>query len=153
MSALELKIPPVIIVLICIILMWYMPSWVPAASFFLKGELIITIAFALLGIAIAAAGVLSFKKANTTVNPTKPDSSSSLVTNGIYQRTRNPMYLGFLMLLISCFFWISNLANCVVLIGYVAYMNRFQILPEERALTNLFGQEFQEYTQHVGRWI
>src|SRR5437763_12668176 len=94
----------------------------------------------LLGLAIAIAGVISFQRAKTTINPTRPDSASALVASGVYGFTRNPMYLGLLLVLLA---WGVFLANALALIwvpAFVAYMNRFQISPEERALTSLFSQ-------------
>lgn len=88
------------------------------------------------------------------MNPLKPDTSSALVRSGVYNLTRNPMYLGFLMLLIG---WGIYLSNAVALLFvppmFLMYMNRFQIEPEERALTSRFGQEFIEYTTRVRRWF
>ncbi len=88
------------------------------------------------------------------MNPTKPDQASVLITAGIYGISRNPMYLGFLALLIG---WSLYLANAVALIlvpiGFVAYMNRFQIAAEERALKALFGDEYVSYARRVRRWL
>ena len=77
-------------------------------------------------------GIVEFKRAKTTVNPVKPQSASSLVRTGIYRRTRNPMYLGFLLILVGWAIAMANLVALVVLPGFVIYMNRFQIKPEER---------------------
>jgi protein-S-isoprenylcysteine O-methyltransferase Ste14 len=56
-------------------------------------------------ISINVAGIVSFRKAVTTVYPLKPDMTLSLVTTGIYKITRNPMYLGSLLLLIGWAFF------------------------------------------------
>lgn len=88
------------------------------------------------------------------MNPTKPDHASVLITAGIYGISRNPMYLGFLALLIG---WSMYLANAVALIlvpiGFVAYMDHFQIAPEERALQSLFGDAYTSYARRVRRWL
>jgi len=89
----------------------------------------------------------------TTVNPMRPDSTSSLVVSGIYKYTRNPMYLGFLLVLVGWAIFLSNLAAFALLPAFVVYMNHFQIGPEERALGSLFAQEYQAYHARVRRWI
>jgi len=98
-------------------------------------------------------GIIEFNRAKTTVNPTKPESASSLVRTGIYQRTRNPMYMGFLLILVGWAIAMANIVSFLVLPGFVIYMNRFQIKPEERALTLIFGEDFKAYCVETRRWI
>lgn len=100
-----------------------------------------------------ASRAATFRRAKTTVNPLKPQSSSSLVTWGIYAITRNPMYLGGLVILTGCAVFLSNALAFLLLPAYILYINRFQIAPEERALTSLFGQEFAAYRSRVRRWL
>ena len=71
---------------------------------------------------------------------------------GIYRLTRNPMYLGFLWILPGWGIFLSNAPAFLVLPGFALSMNRFQIEPEERALTRLFGQAFVAYATQVRRW-
>lgn len=71
----------------------------------------------------------------------------------LYRLTRNPMYLGFLWILLGWGIFLSNALAFLILPGFVFYMNRFQIEPEERALTRLFGQAFVAYATQVRRWI
>jgi protein-S-isoprenylcysteine O-methyltransferase Ste14 len=97
--------------------------------------------------------VVAFRRAGTTVNPMKPESSSSLVVSGIYAFTRNPMYLGFLFALLAWAIYLSHPAAFLVLPLFVWYMNRFQIEPEERALASLFGEAFTTYAARVRRWL
>lgn len=83
----------------------------------------------------------------------KPDSASALVTGGIYKITRNPMYLGFLLILLGWTVFLSNLFAYALLPVFVIYMNRFQIVPEENALDTLFGNEYRFYKSKVRRWL
>jgi protein-S-isoprenylcysteine O-methyltransferase Ste14 len=106
-----------------------------------------------LGIAIALAGVAEFRRAQTTVDPTDPAKSTTVVTGGVYRHTRNPMYLGFLLVLAGWALYLSNLVASVGPILFVLYMNRFQISPEERILEARFGASFQSYLRSVRRWI
>ena len=109
--------------------------------------------FTLAGIFFTLSGVISFRRAKTTVNPLKPDRASTLVTSGIYQVTRNPMYVGFVGFL---FAWTSYLGSVwgIAFIGlYIAFIQRFQIIPEERALTKIFNGEFKDYKAQVRPWL
>jgi len=106
-----------------------------------------------IGVAFSATGILSFRRVRTTVNPTRPDEASVLVSTGIYRVTRNPMYVGLLLVLVA---WAVFLASAWALLGvagFVLYMNRFQIAPEERALSRLFGSEYASYKARVRRWL
>jgi protein-S-isoprenylcysteine O-methyltransferase Ste14 len=98
-------------------------------------------------------GVVTFARAKTTVNPTKPQSSSSLVSWGVYRVTRNPMYLGGLFILTGWAMFLSTPVVFLFLPGYILYINRFQIVPEERVLTSLFGAEFIAYKSRARRWL
>ena len=83
----------------------------------------------------------------------KPDSTSSLVISGIYKYTRNPMYLGFVLVLLGWAAFLSNLAALALLPAFVLYINRFQIIPEEHVLTSLFPDAYPAYRARVRRWI
>ena len=153
MQGLELKVPPLALVLLAGGAMWLITRAAPAFELVFPTPLIWASGAVIIGLAIAGMGVFSFRTANTTVNPMKPDSSSALVVTGIYRLTRNPMYLGFLWILFGWGVFLSNALVFVVLCGFVLYMNRFQIEPEERALARLFGQAFVTYRSQVRRWI
>ncbi len=153
MRYLELRIPPPIVGLIVAAAMWLIasrpPVWPPSTSARLSAGVILLAT----GIAIALSAVVSFRRAQTTVNPLKPETSTSLVSTGIFARTRNPMYLGMLIGLLA---WAVYLASALALLGPMAfalYITRFQILPEERAMHSLFGPAFSEYSQRVRRWL
>ena len=105
------------------------------------------------GIAIALAGVMKFHQAKTTVNPIRPEKTSAMVTSGVYRLSRNPMYLGFLLALVAWAIWLSHALAFAFLPFFVIYMNRFQIIPEERALAAKFGGKFTEYRNSVRRWL
>jgi protein-S-isoprenylcysteine O-methyltransferase Ste14 len=150
---LELKVPPPIVLLVLAILMWVIHRIVPALDFALPAHGVLAILLAAVGFITGISGVVTFRRAKTTVDPTKPQSSSSLVTWGIYAITRNPMYLGGLVILSGWAIYLSNALAFLFLPAYVLYINRFQIRPEERALTALFGQEYVAYQGRVRRWL
>lgn len=147
------KIPPIVTVLLCAGLMALLARTAPALSFALPGRIALTIVLAGLGLIVAALGVGRFVRARTTVNPLDPNRASALVTSGIYRLTRNPMYLGLFLVLAAWAVYLAHALPWLVLPLFVFLMNRFQIAPEEAALTELFGQEYREYRQRVRRWL
>lgn len=153
MSALDLKIPPVAVALLTGAAIWLAASALPSLDFSLPNKDVVAIALAVVGGVVAVLGVVSFRRAQTTVNPLRPQAASSLVTTGIYRFSRNPMYLGMLLLLAAFAVFLGNAAALIVLPVFILYMNRFQITPEERALSAMFGPDFITYTQRVRRWM
>src|SRR4051794_16193375 len=153
MHVLELKVPPVAVVLLMAALMWLVARAAPAFELALPARGFLAVGLAVAGVAASLSGVVSFRRAKTTVNPMKPDSTSSLVSSGVYRYTRNPMYLGFLLILLGWAVFLSNVLALVVLPVFVLYMNRFQISPEERVLASLFAEEYAEYQASVRRWL
>ncbi|HUN56363.1 MAG TPA: isoprenylcysteine carboxylmethyltransferase family protein [Smithella sp.] len=153
MKNLELKIPPVAVMAIAVAAMWLVSGVLPKMHLSGAIHTVPVIFFAVIGAAFGMAGLLSFSKAKTTFNPIKPDSSTSLVTSGIYSITRNPMYVGLLSLLTSWCFFIDSAYALLLLPAFVIYMNKFQIQPEEKALRNLFGAAFDDYVLRVRRWL
>ena len=150
---LELKIPPLALVFIAAGIMWLMARSFPRLQFGFPARTLLAATIAVAGAVIAASGVISFRRAKTTVNPMKPAAASSLVEFGIYSISRNPMYLGFFLLLVGWAIHLSNAAALVALPLFILYMNRFQIKPEEEILAALFGQAFEEYKSRVSRWL
>jgi protein-S-isoprenylcysteine O-methyltransferase Ste14 len=153
MKALELKVPPPVVALDLALAMWAVSRFMRTFDVAVSIRIAIAIAIALVGGAFSAAGITAFHRAKTTLNPMKPETASSLVTGGIYQVTRNPMYVGLLFVLIA---WAAFLCAPWTLAGpavFVAYMTRFQIAPEERALMSAFGAEYASYKGSVRRWL
>ena len=105
------------------------------------------------GAAIGVVAVESFRRARTTIHPTRPEHSSALVTTGIYQRTRNPMYLALLLWLLAFAALLGKACSLALSAVFVLSIDRFQIRPEERVLHSLFGEEYERYCGRVRRWI
>ena len=153
MSILELKIPPVIVTLLFAVLMWLVARLTPSTPIDTGFRIIAVLLLGAAATVIGVAGVVAFRKANTTVNPLIPDACTSLVNSGIFRLTRNPMYLALLLMLVAWGFVLSNFYSLALCVVYVVYLNRFQIGPEERALEAVFGDEFIAYREKVRRWI
>ncbi|WP_404409386.1 isoprenylcysteine carboxylmethyltransferase family protein [Pseudidiomarina marina] len=153
MRSLELKIPPVVVVLVIAGLMALTSRLLPMDPWHFTDAKALAFALVTAGAFIAVAGVIAFRQAKTTANPMNPDAASSLVINGIYRFTRNPMYLGFLLALAGWGVWLANLPAIFWLIIYILYINQFQIIPEERILEEKFGDDFIAYRKQVRRWF
>jgi len=152
-NTLELKVPPVMLVLIIAVFMWLVSAYVPSLAFDLPWRIVVAIAFAGAGIIMIGAGVAEFRKTKTTVNPTKLGTTSAMVTSGFYRLSRNPMYVGLLLALAGWAAFLSHALAFAFLPAFVGYMNRFQIAPEERSLSAKFGPAFSVYRQSVRRWL
>ena len=150
---LELKIPPPVVALLTAGFIWCAARAVPALGFILPHRNMLALALLLAGLSVAISGATAFRRARTTINPLKPETASALVVSGIYQYTRNPMYLGLILALLGWVLFLSNALAFVFLPAFILYLNRFQIRPEERALAARFGQEFAAYQAKVRRWL
>ena len=149
---LETKIPPPLVGLVFALFIWWLA---PANSWFLPESTrqVLGVILLLTGIGFVVGGGISFRRAKTTVNPLKPETASVLVTSGVYSYTRNPMYLGLAIILLAWTLYLGAPGGMVAVAGFVAYIQRFQIIPEERAMAQLFGEQFIIYCGKVRRWI
>jgi len=152
-SSLELKVPPPALALLLALFMWLVSSFVAPLEVPFRWRVGATLALALVGLGFSVAGVAAFRRARTTINPTKPATASALVSGGVYRLTRNPMYLGLFLLLLALAVLLSNPVALLLVPVFVLYINRFQITPEERALSSLFGGEYAAYKERVRRWL
>ncbi len=152
MKKLELKIPPIVVFLITVVGILLTGLWLGNSGFSILARWLWFIVFAVIGTSIALLGVMQFRKAQTTFSPTSPHKTSSMVTSGIFAYTRNPMYLGMACVLLGFIGWFGHWLLIIWLIFFVIYLTQFQIKPEERMLSEKFGDDFIVYTQHVRRW-
>jgi protein-S-isoprenylcysteine O-methyltransferase Ste14 len=153
MSSLELRIPPVVLTLAFGVAMWLLARFAPTFTFDFQGNGWIALVLVAAGVFVIAQGIAEFNRASTTVNPTQPESSSTVVSSGIYRWSRNPMYAGFLLILAGWAVQLASIAAVLLLPVFVLYMNRYQIQPEERVLTGKFGAQYLAYRQRVRRWL
>ncbi|RTL62507.1 MAG: isoprenylcysteine carboxylmethyltransferase family protein [Hyphomicrobiales bacterium] len=153
MSWLENKIPPPIVVLLVAAAMWPLAGVAPRLPLDGLARWIAASVLGLGGLFVLRAGVQRFRHAATTINPVNIEAASTLVTSGIFAYTRNPMYVGMTLLLLG---WAAVLGGAWSLLGplvFVLWINRFQIVPEERVLSAKFGPRYEAYRKNVRRWI
>jgi protein-S-isoprenylcysteine O-methyltransferase Ste14 len=135
------------------LLAWLAARAAPQLAFDFPGRIALCLLLAGAAIAVGLAGVIEFRRARTTVNPLQPERAAALVTGGIYRHTRNPMYVAVAALLLSWGLWLGNALGPLAVVLFVAWMDRLQIPPEERALATLFGAQFERYRRDVRRWL
>lgn len=151
--SLEAKVPPPAVMIAAAVIVWGISQLAPQVAMPSGVRLGLSLAILAVGVAFSISGVLSFRRARTTLNPIRPEEASSLVRTGIYRVTRNPMYLGLLFALAAWAMFLSSVWALLGVAGFLLYMNRFQIAPEERALARLFGSEYASYKSSVRRWL
>ena len=152
MQALELKVPPPVVGLLVAAAMWGVSDWPPAFTHAPTIRLVLAGVLAVVGVGFDILGLLAFRQSRTTINPLRPARASALVTAGVYRVTRNPMYVGMAFLLTAWAIYLGALWPFLGPLLFVAYINRFQIAPEERVLRSKFG-EFDAYAAQVRRWL
>ena len=145
------KIPPPIIALMCIAINYLSTHFINPFKF--PNIEIIGVFILLAGLVTAFLGYLLFKKYKTTVNPINPEETTILVTTGIFSITRNPMYLGLFFVICSTVLFFGSWFGIIILIFFVWYINKFQIIPEEETMKKKFGNKYNEYKKNVRRWI
>ncbi len=153
MNSLELKIPPPFVALALALIMWAIASFTQPVEVPFALRLGAALALVIVGQSISISAMVAFRRAKTTVNPIKASAASSLVRSGVYRFTRNPMYLGLLLTLLAWAVFLSNPLALLFVPLFVLYMNRYQIGPEERVLSSLFGAEYAAYGKKVRRWL
>lgn len=153
LDRLELRLPPVALGLICLAAMWGISRSLPSLSVELPFRGAVSVALVALGVTIGLAGVATFRRSRTTVDPTRPDRASTLVASGIYRVTRNPMYVALALGLSAAAIWFSNIPAMLIVPIFIAWITRLQIIPEERALRARFGAGYEDYAARVRRWL
>ena len=153
MSKLEHRIPPPIVALLLAAVMWLLSLVVPRVEAPPWLRVALALAIAVPGAAFSIAGAVAFRRAKTTLNPLRPEAASTLVTGRVYRITRNPMYVGLLLGLVAWAVGLSSLEALVGPVAFMLYINRFQIGPEEKALSAKFGGDYAAYTAKVRRWL
>lgn len=153
MNALELKVPPPIVAVLCGTLMWWLAKHVPIPMGHTRVAIPVVAVFLLAGVVLDLWAIFTFRRAQTTVNPLSPQFTATIVEAGPYRFTRNPMYLGLACFLFAFAAWLHNAIALVGVLLFMAYITRFQIVPEERILRQKFGTPFDAYCARVRRWL
>lgn len=149
----NLLVPPPVVMALVAAAMWGLDRWLDTGRIASTWQVPLAVALLVAGAGLMVAAAASLIAAHTTINPMKPARASKLVTGGVFRWSRNPIYLGDLLILAALAVWLGQIANLALLPAFVAYIGRFQIRPEERALAARFGAEYAAYRARVRRWL
>ena len=133
--------------------MWAADRFVPGASAPDGTRSLIAAGLFALALLVVASAVTTFARSRTSFDPHHPEKATALVRSGVFRVSRNPMYLSMALALVG---WASRLGRPWLLlgpVGYVLYLTRFQIRPEERSLAEKFGPAYEDYRRRTRRWL
>ena len=153
MLKLEHRVPPPLVGLIVAVAMWLLRGLPPGFTLATWLRESVSLLLVAAGVTFDFLGILAFLRQRTTINPMRPGNATTLVTGGVYRVTRNPMYVGMLLLLTAWGVQLSAPWPFLGPLAFVLYMNRFQIAGEERALGERFGEAWSHYVARVRRWL
>ena len=146
-----IKIPPPILVIILTSLVYF--SSTKLELIYLPYRQIVSVVILIIGLIVIVSPVVDFIKSKTTVNPVKFKNVNRLVTTGIYRYSRNPMYLGMILIIISTTVYYLNFLSVFSPLIFYIWINKFQINREEIFLEEKFGSEYLKYKSKTRRWI
>lgn len=146
-----MNIPPLVQLVAGLALAGALAAYVPVGGF--EVPFLIVFAMALAGCVFVLPAVASFARYDTTVNPQVPSQTTTLVTSGVYGITRNPMYVGMLLILFAFVLWLGAPSAFVIVGAFFLSIDRFQIKAEEHVLSQKFGDDYQNYKGRVPRWL
>ncbi|WP_422860206.1 methyltransferase family protein [Flagellimonas sp. S174] len=149
----RIKIIPPLVMLFFAGAMYALAEFLPVGQFDFFGRKELAIGLLGLAVLVMALALFQFIKVKTTTNPIDLTKTSSLVTQGIFKYSRNPMYLAMLLILLGFGLKLGNAFNTLIAAGFVYYMNHFQIRFEEEALERKYGKAYSIYKKNTRRWF
>ena len=156
MHKLDSLIPPPAALLITLVIMFFIASFDDARILRMDRFVVNTViatGLIVAGITLGILAIKQLKREHTTINPLRPNTTSSLVTSGIFKFTRNPMYLGMVLVTLGAATFYGSAWCLIIFVAFIVFIRRFQIDPEERAMLSLFGKKFEDYKANTRRWI
>ena len=145
------RIPPPIVTLIFALLSFWLANYLPKLAFNYQG--LSSLLMILIGLTIIVIGVKTFNNSDTTINPLNPSEASHLVTEGVFSYTRNPMYLGMVIILLGVSIYNGVYIGIIILPCFIFYITELQIKPEEEAMVEIFAGDYTDYLKRVRRWL
>lgn len=150
---LKLLIPPPVYLLMFVGIMWLVDRFMPLTHWIAPPWHQIAWLLVICAILIDVWSLGLFFRAKTTFNPIKPKNTTDLVTQGAYQYSRNPMYLGMVLILIGWAIYLGSLTPWCLIPVFMWVLTEQQIKPEEEILLHKFGESYQAYQKQVRRWL
>ena len=146
-------IPPPLVMLLAALIMWALHHFLPLSLLVVAPWNYLAVVPLVVSRLISVAAGRRFREARTTFDPVRPELTTHLVTEGAYRFSRNPMYLGLVLMLIAWALWLGTASPWAVPPLFAILMTITQIAPEERALEKVFGETYVAYRRSVNRWI
>ena len=146
-------ISPPVAFAIAVVAMWWIGRSVEFGRYSFDYQAPAGIALIVLGLGVVAVSIRSFVVAGTTPSPVQPKNTTQLVTSGAYALSRNPMYVGDAVMLAGVAAWLGSVLDLVLIAAFVWFIDRFQIAAEEKALAEIFGDQYVTYRGKVRRWL
>jgi protein-S-isoprenylcysteine O-methyltransferase Ste14 len=147
----DVKIHPPILLLLHLFAVILLNKFLPLFLVFPKILEWIGYVLVLVGLGLAFNAVSRFMRAHTTVDP--HGSVNTIVTSGPYRFSRNPIYLGFVCMLIDFPFIFRIYWGLILSPLFIVLMNMLVIQHEEAYLEKKFGDEYTSFKSRVRRWL
>lgn len=147
------RIPPLALLIIAGLCMWLLRHLFPGLALQQPWLPQLALPLAALGLVLCISTLHTFRRAQTTVDPRHPQQSTRLITHGPMRISRNPIYLGLLLVLLSWSLLAQHGLAFAVVPLFFLYLDRIQIPAEEVALRQLFAAEYAVYCSRVRRWL
>ena len=153
MHWLERKIIPPFQVLILGTVEWWLHRSIGFLHYHFGFEYLLSRILLVIALVLVVASIYPFWRHKTTVNPVKLGDTSSLITTGMFGFSRNPIYVADALVLVAWTVYLGFWGGLILVPVFIAYITRFQIMPEERVLAEKFGAQYSAYCAGVRRWL
>ncbi len=151
--SLALKVPPLIQLLVVGLVMWLVARFLDTGETYSTWQGLLLILFLAAGLAIICVAIITMYKLDTTIDPRDPSKASKLATVGIFNCSRNPIYLGLFVILVARNIHLYSLYASVGLPLFIWSVTKLQIIPEEQQMGAKFGIDYFSYCEKVRRWL
>ena len=145
------RLLPPVLMLLCLVAMLAVDRLLPVLELIPAPLHPAGIVLAAAGIGFAVAGRMTFARAATEIYTFR--EPGRLVTGGVFRISRNPMYLGMLLLLMGAAVLLGSLTPFVVAAFFGIVADRWYIRFEEAAMTAKFGEAYRTYQHRTRRWL
>jgi len=153
MRTLETRIPPPLVAAIVALGIWGASFLTGKLALLGPARFVMAGAFVVVALVFGVPAFRALRRAKTTISPIQIDQTTKVVTSGVYSHSRNPIYLALASLLFGWAVYLDVPLGFLGPLFFITYMNRYQIVPEERVLEARFGAPYLAYKARVRRWI
>ena len=150
MKFLQKVLPPIHLAL-CLVIMYLLHHFLPLLRVIPGHYTNAGLPIVLMGLFTTSLGATTFRKADTPVRPFEP--STTLVTHGLFRFSRNPMYLGMVIILAGAAVFMGTLSPFFIVPVFIVILQEGYIKHEELFMEKLFGETYRDYKSRVRRWL